>query len=396
MQSTRVVTFRFALVWFAGLFDGLAFFLFLHFPGFLQDVGATEVEIGLVIGAAAISSVAIRPWVGREMDTRGRRPMIIGGKVANVIILSLYLTISSLGPGVYVIRILHGAAQGVLFTVLITYAADVVPAARRTQGLALFGVSGLLPLALAGVIGDVVLSIYDFTALFVTALAFGVAALACALPLHETMPPDGSISRGRQGFVSVIRSPNLRPLWFIAGVFGIVLTAYFTFLRTFVNDTSIGSVGIFFAAYAATAIALRLTLGWLPDRVGQRQVLYPAMTMLAIGFLALAQAGSSLDVAIAGVLSGIGHGFGFPILLAMVVTRAREADRGSAVAFFTSEFDLGLLLGGPFLGAIVAARGYGTMFVVCALMTVAAVGVFAVWDRGRKVGPDPATDAASA
>ena len=42
-------------------------------------------------------------------------------------------------------RIGHGIAAALLFSALFTYGTDVVPASRRTEGIALFGVSGLLP-----------------------------------------------------------------------------------------------------------------------------------------------------------------------------------------------------------------------------------------------------------
>jgi predicted MFS family arabinose efflux permease len=65
----------------------------------------------------------------------------------------------------------------------------------------------------------------------------------------------------------------------------------------------------------------------------------------------------------------------------MTVTRAPDADRGSAIAFFTSLFDVGLLVGGPILGAIIGARGYSAMFLFAGAAIFAGVLIFAVWDR---------------
>jgi MFS family permease len=381
VRSVPLLTLPFVLSWAASFFEGLAFSLYLHFPGYLQELGASEVQIGLVVGSAAISAVMVRPWVGRAVDTRGRRPVIIAGSVINVTALAIYLSVGTLGPWLYAVRILHGVAVGILFTSLFTYAADVVPLARRTQGLAIFGVSGLLPIGLGGLIGDVVLGRWDFTALFLIALAFGVLSLILVFALRETAILLGGDVDGRQGFFSAVRLPTLRPLWFIAGVFSFVLTAYFTFLKTFVNDTAIGSLTVFFGLYAATAILLRVLFGWLPDRLGARRVLYPALGLLAVGLLVLARADSAADVGLAGILSGIGHGFGFPILIGMVVTRAPDPDRGSAIAIFTAEFDLGLLVGGPALGAIIATWGYTAMFTVSAVLLAGATVVFARWDR---------------
>ncbi len=378
MTRDRVITRDFSLAWLASFSEGLSWSLFIHLPGFLDDLGASEAEIGFIFGISAAAAVAVRPFVGQALDRWGRMPVIHAGNVANVASALLYLTVSTLGPWVYIVRVIHGVALATLFSAFFTYGADVVPASRRTEGFALFGVSGLLPIGFAGVIGDVVLDKAGFRELFLTAAAAAAVALLLSLPLAERKP---LARQPRRGFLSVVRHGALRPLWWMAGGFALVLTAYFTFLRTFIDETGIGSVGLFFAAYGATAVLLRLTLGWLPDRVGRKRVLYPSLGCLAAGFLTLAFASSGLHVAAAGVLCGIGHGFGFPILSGMVVGRAPDEDRGSAMAFFTALFDLGILAGGPVLGLIITGFGYPAMFTTAAALLIGVAVVFGLWDR---------------
>jgi len=370
----------FVLVSLANLLQGLSFFLFIHLPRYLTDLGADEVQVGIIVGVTAIASIAVRPFIGPILDTGGRRPVILFGGLLNTVAVALYLTVSSLGPWLYAVRILHGIAEATMFTALFTYGADIVPATRRTEGLALFGVSGLLPIAVGGVIGDLVLHWATFHALFLTAAGFGLAALAMALSLPE---PSHDLEPGaeRVGFVRSVIRPNLLPIWLITATFSLVLSGYFTFLRTFVDETGVGSVGLFFATYAGTAITLRILFARLPERIGERKVLFPALFALVAGFLVLAGADSSLHLAIAGVLCGTGHGYAFPILYGFTVTRAPAEDRGSVLAFFTALFDVGTLLGGPVLGVVIALFGYSTMYVTAAVILTAGIAVYAAWDR---------------
>jgi MFS family permease len=381
-----LLTPRFVFAWMASLFQGLAFFLFVHFPGYLRELGAAEFQIGLVIATAALSALIIRPWLGRSMDRLGRRPIFMAGNALNMVVLASYLTVDSIGPWLFVVRIAHGMAVGSIFASMFAYAADLVPAERRTQGLALFGVSGLLPIALGGVLGDIVTSRWDFQALFVTALALGVAGFVLCLPLREVAArlPDGtSIS-----FLRPLIQRDLLPLWWMTLVFALALTAYFTFLRTFVDVTGIGSVGSFFGTYASTAILLRVVGGWIPDRIGQKKVLYPAVAVFAGGFLVLAAASTTGMVMIAGAMCGAGHGYIFPIMYSLAFGRAGVADRGSASAIFTGVFDLGQFIGGPALGSLIVVAGYAPMFVAAAAWLAVGTVVFAVWDgdlgRGRR------------
>ncbi len=379
-MTERLFTKPFLLVSVANFTSGMAYSLFLHFSGYLANLGASDTQIGLIYGATAVASIAMRPLLGPIMDRYGRRPVILVGNALNVVFVLLYLTVSTLGPWVYAVRIGHGVAEAMLFSALFTYGTDVIPKSRRTEGIALFGVSGLLPIGIAGIVGDLVLSIAGFRELFLTAAGFALATLLLSVPLPERRP---KLKPGESplGFWGVVAKRDLLPIWWMIGSFSTVLTGYFVFIRRYVDDTGLGSVGLFFTAYVTVAILERIFFGWLPDRVGRMRVLYPSLAALVVGFLVLAGAGSWVGVAIAGAFCGAGHGFVFPILTALLVDRAPDTDRGSAMSFFTALFDVGTLIGGPVLGAIIDTAGWGPMYVTAgAALGVAAV-IFSRWDR---------------
>jgi MFS family permease len=392
-MSERLFTRPFLLVSVANFTSGMSYALFLHFSGYLAELGANDTQIGLIYGATALASIAMRPILGPVMDRHGRRPVIIFGGILNIAFILLYLTVSALGPWVYVVRIGHGVAEAMLFSALFTYAADVIPTSRRSQGIALFGVTGLLPIGVAGIIGDYVLSVAGFRELFLTAAGFAVLTLLFSLPLPERRPELAPGERPR-GFWRIVAQPDLLPIWWMIGSFSTVLTAYFVFIRRYVDDTGFGSVGLFFSMYVAVAILERIFLGWLPDRAGRKRVLYPSIVALIAGFFVLAGAGSWVGVAVAGALCGAGHGFIFPILTTLLVDRAPSTDRGSALSFFTAMLDVGTLTGGPILGAIIDTAGWSAMYVTAGVALGVATIVFARWDR-RFTNDDAMTNAAS-
>jgi len=381
MPTAPLFTRAFVLCAAANLVQSLSFNLFLHFPGFLHQLGADELQIGVLFSLASIVAIGVRPPVGRIMDARGRRGVILVGGVLNSLVCGLYLTVTGLGPWIYLLRMLHGLAEALLFTALFTLAADLVPASRRTEGLALFGVSGMLPVGLSGLLGDAILAVADYTRLFEVAFGLAVLSWLLSLPLHDRVR-GAAESELPRGFRASLEQGDLLPLWWIGFVFALALASTFAFLKRFVDATGLGTVGGFFGAYTAAAILLRLFFGWLPDRIGQKRVLFPALATLALGFLVLAGARDGHDVVLAGALCGTGHGYAFPIVFGMVVTRASEADRGSATAIFTALFDVGVVVGGPLFGAISAWRGFAWTYAAAALVVALGTGVFAWWDRG--------------
>lgn len=379
----RLVTPAFVFASLANFLHGLSFNLFLHLPGFLQGLGAGEVEIGVLFAATAATAIAARPLMGRTMDRRSVRALVLAGGVLNTAVCALYLSIGALGPWLYTVRVLHGVAEAAMFVSLFAFAAEIVPPARRIEGLALFGASGMLPIGLGGLLGDLLLGPAGYRGLFVIATALALAALCLSLPLRDRPRDPGPPPRG---ILAAVAQRDLVPLWVAGSAFATALAAHFTFLKTFVLATGAGSVGLFFSAYSGAAVVLRVAFGRIPERIGPKRALFPAMGSMALGHCLLALASGGGAVAAAGVLCGLGHGYAFPILLALVVTRARPSERGAAMAVYTALFDAGTLVGGPLLGAVIAAAGYPAMFLTSAGLVAAAAAALAVWDRGRPVG----------
>jgi MFS family permease len=380
MPDDRLLTRAFALCAAANFLQALCFNLYLHLPGFLRGLGADEVVIGLLSGLTAVAAIAARPPVGRVMDSRGRRGVIVVGGLLNTTVCSLYLGVRAIGPWLVGVRVAHGLAEAMLFSSLFTLAADMVPASRRTEGLALFGVSGILPISLGGLLGDFILARATYGVLFATSSLLAALSLLTSLPLRDRPRPPAHEVAPSRGFGAAAVQPDLLPLWFMGSVFATALSAVFTFVTTFVLTTGIGSVGLFFSFYSGAAVFLRLFLGWLPDRIGPKAVLFPALSLLCAGLLLLAAAGRTRDIAIAGVFCGLGHGFTFPILSGFVVKRAREAERGAALSLFTALFDLGVLIGGPAFGAVIRSEGYPSAYRAAAGVVFLGTAGFAAWD----------------
>ena len=371
----------FVLAWFANALLNLAAFLFVHLPGFLQQLGAGEAQIGRIMAAQAVGAIMAWPLAGRAMDARGRRVVILAGVALFVGVIGLYLSIDSLGASVYAVRVLDGMATTMWYTALFTYAADLVPVQRRTEGLALFGVSGLISIGLGAQSGDVILAHATYRELFLGALGFAVLGLMLCFQLRDARPVHGEATVPPRNVAATAVQRDLLPVWLMAFTFFVAVAAIFSFMKTFATTTGIASVGAFFSGYAGIAVALRIFLGWLPDRLGARRMLRIAMSFYVVGLGALSVAQAPWQVVAAGVLCGAGHGYTFPVLLSLVVARARTQERGSATAFFIALDWMALLLGGPVVGYAIEHGGYGTAFMGLALLLVAGLGLFYGLDR---------------
>ena len=371
-----------------------AAFLFVHLPGFLQQLGAGEAHIGRIMAAQAVGAIAVAPFAGRAMDTRGRRVVMLAGVTLFVTVVAMYLTIRSLGAFTYAVRVLDGAATTMWYTALFTYAADLIPVERRTEGLAIFGISGLVAIGLGAQMGEVILAYTTYRGLFLFALVLAALGLAFCIPLRDVPPADSEQRELARHVLATTVQRDLLPVWLAALAFFVAVVALFTFMKTFVTTTGAGSVGSFFGVYAIVAVALRAFAGRLPERLGARRTLGVAMSCYAAGLGVLSLAETPGHVMAAGLLCGAGHGYTFPVLLSLVVGRARSAERGAATAFFTALDWLGLLIAGPMVGFAIERMGYRTAFMGLALLLVIGMSFFYALDRdfttreesGRTVG----------
>ena len=83
---------------------------------------------------------------------------------------------------------------------------------------------------------------------------------------------------------------------------------------------------------------------------------------LAIGLVLIPHARESSALLLMGTLGGIGHGYGFPVLSAMIVDRARRERRGMHIGLFTGFIDVGGVIAAPLLGLVARGSGYGLMY----------------------------------
>ena len=362
----------------AALLEGMSFSLMFHLPGYFTDLGATESMIGLLYAAAAVLALVARPGLGRLLDLTRRRTVILYAIGINIVVFVALLSADRWGPLLWGLFFAQRIIQIVLFTTFLTYAADLIPVERRTQGLAIFGLSGLFPIALGGYLGDVMIGVAGFGGLFLLAAGSLLSSWLIVwtlpvLPLRALQP--------RRGFWAALAEPSLLPVWLVTLMFSIGLEALFTFTRTYVDATGVGTAGLFFGIYGLAAAATRIFGGSRYDRLPHRALVVTAVSVYGLGLGVMASAGSVWTLAAAAVLSGSAHGAAFPILSSQVVNRARVSERGSAMATFTSIFDIAGLVGTPVVGLMIERIGYLGAFSAAGVVVVVGAAAYGLWDR---------------
>lgn len=343
-------------------------------------IGSTDLAVGIVIGAYAITGLACRPLAGSFADSRGRKPVVLVGAVLTAVASLLYFL--PLGvAGLLVARLVLGAGEGVVYTASSAWVVDITDPSRRGRIIGLYGLAIWGGLSLGPLIGDLLLRTVSFEAVWAFAAAAPLAGALIALRIPEPPRPARSPDRDRHSrlFAREALGPGLA---MTAATLGFAALAGFIVLH--LDDRGIDHGASIFTAFAVTVVAARILLGWMPDRYGAVRCAIGAGLLEAAGLLVIALA-QSLTVALIGAIAvGAAFSLVFPSLVLLVVNRVEEDRRGVAMGTFTACFDLGVGLGAPIAGAAAVLGGYGTSFAVAAL---AALGTSALaLLLGRRIG----------
>jgi MFS family permease len=129
---------------------------------------------------------------------------------------------------------------------------------------------------------------------------------------------------------------RLREFWVLFSVFGLTWTAIFiplVHLVPLARDLGIEPLqaATLVSALGIAAVAGRLAMGWLSDRVGRRAILAVALAAQAASFVALGRAATLPALAAATVLFGLSYGTVSVIFPAMVADLFGRAHAGSLV-----------------------------------------------------------------
>ena len=373
-----LLTREFLLLVLGHFLQALGFSSMLLLPLYLEHLGADRGEIGSLMALAALGGLLSRPLAGWALDRYGRKPTVLCGTLLLVTSMALLSRVESLGWLILVDRLLLGVATGTLFTGYFTWASDLIPAQRRTEGIALFGVSGLLPIGLNAFVGSMNLPPERLPTLFLALGALIALSLLAVLPLPETLAPEERASQGEGGVaLRSLLARRLAPVWLATSIFAGLVGLFFAFATVTAKARGIPSPPSLWLSYSLGAVGVRLLGGRLPDQVGPHNLVAPALGLYVLALLVCARGETREAFLLAGLLGGLAHGYCFPVLVGQVVERSPARYRGSAMAAFTALWQASELVLPPPAGRFADAHSDAAMYLLAAGAAVAGLAAWA-------------------
>jgi MFS family permease len=334
-------------------------------------LGAGNVEVGVVIGAYAITGLMLRPFAGRFADRRGRKPVVFAGSLLMAAGGFLYLLPFGV-VGLIAARLVLGAGEGTVFTAGSAWIVDLAPEERRGRVIGLYGLAVWAGLSVGPLVGELLRHAAGYSPVWVFAGVAPLIGAAVSLAVPDPFRPHVHGERH-----ALISRAAVRPGAALAlGSIGYAAVASFVVLH--LDARGIGHGALVFGAFATMVVLTRLLAGDLPDRAGPGRVAIAAALIEAAGLTTIAVA-QSLPAALAGALAmGAAFSLLYPSLSLIVVNRVPESGRGAALGTFTAFFDAGVGFGAPLAGVAAALTGYEGAFLLAATIAIGSATLIAL------------------
>lgn len=352
----------------------------------LHNLDGDKVEVGVVTAAISVAAVVTRPIAGRIADRHGYKVVMLCG--ATICALAGAAYYASAGVAVLVgIRILHGIGEGTVYTSGAAWLVRLCPVDRRGRIVGLYGICMWLGITLGAFFGTVAMRVSGFHAVWALCLAVGVLGFVSVAP--RAAPP-------RTEATGTVRASILPASTVVPGIalslaaLGYAALAAFVALHMAARGVHNGIAA--FNAFGITYVGVRLFIGNVPDRFGARQVAFWSALVEAVGLLIVAVAHDLVAVVAGGLIVGAGLSLLFPALALLVINRTDPSQQGAALGGFTSFWDVGLAVGGPFAGLVANLSNYPAVYWV--MMVCAILSALLSWTTTTQARPGGLPDVA--
>ena len=347
-------------------------------PFYATDLGASPIEVTLIIASFSAMQLAAAPLWGRVSDKHGRRPILIAGLFAS----ALSYLIFGFADSVIVLllsRMAAGAAGGTI-AVAQAFIADTTTAERRAHGLGLLGAASGLGVMLGPAIGGF-FSRYGLGApAFVAAALCALNGIAAIALLPESRP---TADRGLHGETATlagwVRTMTRYPLRLLLSIYFLTIssfTAMTALLALYLEirfDMGAEEMGLVFAASGATTVIVRgVLLGQLVKHFGEPFTVRLGTVGLLLSLVAMPLLPSIWWVGAVVPLYALGAGTLFPALASMVSRATDSHSQGSVMGGSQVVGGAGRVIGPLWAGWLFQEVGYGAPFQIGAALVVLA------------------------
>ena len=337
-------------------------------PLYIQYLGGTKQQIGLVMGCFAIGLLSSRTLLGQTADRKGRKIVILIGTVVVGLAPLGYLLAGSI-PTLMFLRAFHGISIAAFTTGYSALVVDIAPAKQRGELIGYMSLAIPIGMAVGPALGGYTQEYFGYNALFLISFLAGLSACFCALQIQDERKEEFSLQEEERKFLpernfgELMINPALSIPAIILLMVGLLFGSLVTFLPLYIEESNLDfNAGLFYAAAAIASFTARVVVGKASDSVGRGLFITGSLVLYGSSMILLALANTPVALTMAAILEGAGGGIFIPMSIALISDRSYANERGKVYSICIGGFDLGVACAGPIFGLLSSQLSYSMIF----------------------------------
>jgi len=378
--TQKIFTPDFVLACFAHFAFGFVFYLLIPtLPIYLSQLGSTEVEIGVLIGIFTLSSVFIRPYVGRTLLRIPEKTFMVIGALLYTFTSVAYLFALPFWPFL-IVRVVQGVGYAFFQTASITLIANMSAESHRGQSVSYFILAFNISGAIAPSLGIFLVNHFSFTLFFLVCLGLSLCLLFIASQLGKRQVTPLLDSSTQESF---FLSREALPPSIISSFSFLIWGALAAFFPLYAINHGVANPGLFFTTIAMMLILGRALGGKMIDLYSREKIILPSLVAYIVSVVILAFSKSLPMFILVAAILGIGHAFLIPALVVHALDHVGSSP-GPAMGTFHAVMDLGMCVGPVAMGIILQMTSYPAMFLCLAFIGIINLNYFFFFVRKKK------------
>ncbi len=374
------------------------FFAGLHFltpvvPVFLTGLGFKGAELGMLLGTFLVSSLLLRPWVGRQSDTQTIIPpkhLMMLGVVLGSVAAASYWWVATMPWLLWGVRALHGISFALFYTAATGYLVRSVPSQYKAEAISYYSNAVKFAMAFTPGIAIWVLSTGHMDWAFMATAAMTLLGVVVLAPLPLSPVPPSPSDTATQAQATPPKTvfgllPKALPLSLIMVTQSAIFGALIPFVPLLSDERGFEHGGWFYALYALSLMATRFISGSWSDTHGRTTVLLPSMAMVSLSVFCLAWAPNDWAFLALTVCYGFAAGAVQPSIMALVSEQVDDTSQSTALATFSVFADTGIAIGNIVMASLGFYFNYGWGLV--AIGVISMIGLVAMAYQATLIEP---------
>ena len=291
MEKQRLITPSYCCILAANFLLYFGFWLLVPvLPFYLSEIfHASNTTIGIVLSCYTVSSLCIRPFSGYLLDTFARKPLYLFAYFIFTMIFAGYMFAGALTMFI-IYRIIHGISFGMVTVGGNTVVIDIMPSARRGEGLGYYGLANNLAMSIGPMFG---LFLHSAGTSYIAIFSYGLGScvlgfIAASMVKTPYKPPVKREPISLDRFILIKGLPAGLSLLLLSIPYGMT-TNYVAMYAKQIGITA--ETGFFFTLMAVGMAISRLFSGRLVDKGKITQVINAGLYLVCFCYFALTACG---------------------------------------------------------------------------------------------------------